>query len=96
MDILSDYRDRWSATDGPLQLTDFPIFGTRLQYIRQRMAEWRPVTFGEIFQRRYYDPLTYYAFLFATMIGLIGFVQLVLNVVQVYLAVKSLNGPENK
>jgi hypothetical protein len=80
LELLKDYQSYRPQT--PFQMTDFPIFGNRIQHIHQRMVDWRPLRLRDLYYRPYKDPVTYYAFAFAVFIGLIGIVGLVANVGQ--------------
>ena len=81
MDLVQDYCKNWS--EHSLQITDFPIYGSRLQHIHQRMVDWRALVIRDVRFRPYRDPLSYYAFWFAIFIGLIGILGLGLNAAQV-------------
>ena len=79
--LVKDYCKNWS--EHSLQITDFPIYGSRLQHIYQRMVDWRALVIRDVRFRPYHDPLSYYAFWFAVIIGSIGFLGLGLNAAQV-------------
>ena len=85
--IIQDYHA--SRSELALQLSDFPIFGSRLQHIHQRMVEWRPIRVQGLFMRPYRDPLPYFAFWFATWLGFIGALGVALSAIQVAFAVLS-------
>jgi hypothetical protein len=80
MGLVQDYCKNWS--EDSLQITDFPIYGSRLQHIYQRMVDWRALVIRDVHFRPYRDPLSYYAFWFAIFIGLIGILGLGLNAAQ--------------
>jgi hypothetical protein len=88
MEIVQDYRDRWSGSLSSAHISDFPIYGSRLQYIHQRMTDWRPLHVLDLWYQPYRDPLSYYAFCFALFFGALGLGSLILNI---YSAVKGIN-----
>jgi hypothetical protein len=53
------------------QLSDFPIYGSRLRYIQQRMENWRPEKIKELAIRGYGDPINYYLFWWSVLIGFV-------------------------
>jgi hypothetical protein len=69
MSIVDDYRDQWSGGIETVQISDFPIYGTRLQAIQQRMTEWRALSFAGLFKKHYRDLTAYYAFILAMIFG---------------------------
>lgn len=87
MNIVRDYRDRWSESISAVHISDFPIYGTRLQSIHQRMTDWRPLRLDHAFRfRPYRDSLPFYAFRFALFLGVLAVAALALNI---YNTVKS-------
>lgn len=81
MNIIRDYRDRWSGSLSAVHISDFPIYGTRLQSIHQRMTDWRPLRLDHAFRfRPYRDSLPFYAFRFALFLGALAAAGLILNI----------------
>src|SRR5579859_8059677 len=80
MDIVNDYRDRWSGGIESVDISDFPIYGKRLQMVHQRMTDWRALSFRGLFRRHYRDLTPYYGFILAMTLGLFGVVGLGWNV----------------
>lgn len=80
LELVRDYCKNWSTHS--LQITDFPIYGSRLQHIHQRMVDWRALALRDVRFRPYHDPLSYYAFWFAVFIGSIGILGLGLSAAQ--------------
>jgi len=77
MDIVHDYCDRWSGDISAVHIGDFPIYGTRLQSIHQRMTDWRPLRLHHaLWYRPYRDSLTFYGFRFALFFGLLALAEL--------------------
>lgn len=79
--LVKDYCKNWS--EHSLQITDFPIYGSRLQHLYQRMVDWRALVITDVRFRPYRDPLSYYAFWFGVIIGSMGLLGLGLNAAQV-------------
>ena len=74
MDVLRDYRNRWANDSSLSSLADFPIYGSCLRHIHERMLNWRAVTLSDVRYRPYQDPLGYYAFWFAVFFGVLGII----------------------
>jgi hypothetical protein len=87
LNMLRDFSE--SCSEPSLQLADFPIFGTRLQHIHQRMVDWRPLRLSKLLKKPYRDPLPYFGFWFATFIGVIGVIGVLLNIAQVVFSILS-------
>lgn len=81
MGIVNDYRDHWSGDISAVHISDFPIYGSRLQSIHQRMTDWRPLRLKDLRIRPYRDSLSYYAFRFAMIFGLLGGLGLLWSVI---------------
>jgi len=100
MDMIREFRDKYSPVQGDLQLQNFLIYANRLQYIQQKMSEWKPETFLELSVRPYKNPLPFYGFWFAIVIGIASILALVATIIQTYatlkeleLQIQELNGP---
>ena len=91
MKLVREFRDEFCPVGSELLLQNFPIYSTRLQNIQQRMNEWRPQTIREVAIRPYKDPLTYYAFWFATFIGFVSIASLAATIAQTYAAFQQLS-----
>ena len=61
---------------------DFELLRPRLWELRQEMEDWRPQNVRDLFQRGYRDPLTWYGFWFATIVGTLGILSLGVSVAQ--------------
>lgn len=62
------------------RLEDFVLLRPRLFELQREMNEWRPQRMKDLFRRGYKDPLTWYGFWFATIIGSIGILSLGISI----------------
>lgn len=90
MDLIREFRDMYSPVRSDLQLQYFPIYARRLQYIQTKMNQWKPQTITEIAIRPYNDPLSFYGFWFAVVIGVVAILGLGATLAQGYAAFKAL------
>jgi len=90
MPFIRAFRDYYSPAHSDLRLHNFPIYIDRIQHIQRKMNERRPQRFRELWVRPYKDPLAFYGFFFAVIIGLVGIVGLAATVIQTYASVKGL------
>ena len=88
--FIQGFRDGYSPFRSNLLLQHFPIYKTRLRHIQKRMNEWRPQSFRELFIRPYRDPLSFYAFQFASFIGIMSLLGLGATLAQTYAAFKAI------
>jgi len=66
---------------------DFVLLRRRLWELRQEMNDWRPQSVRDLFRRGYRDPLTWYGFWFATIVGTLGILSLGISVGQLVQAI---------
>lgn len=62
------------------RLEDFVLLRPRLFELQKEMNDWRPQQMGDLFRRGYKDPLTWYGFWFAAIIGSIGILSLGISI----------------
>jgi hypothetical protein len=62
------------------RLEDFVLLRPRLSELQREMNEWRPQRMKDLFRRGYKDPLTWYGFWFAAIIGSIGILSLGISI----------------
>lgn len=78
-------------------LKEFPYLAPRLVQLLERMENWKPRTFPELFIPGYVDRTNWWVAMFGIFFGVITVLDLVLNAYQVYLAQRqvaiALNGP---
>lgn len=91
MDLIQDFSKVYSSVHTDFRLQDFPLYGSRLQNVQRKMNEWRPQTITELAVRPYQDPLTFYAFWFATFFGTVSILGLGASIVQAVVGIKSLH-----
>lgn len=93
LEIIKDYSENWSSSISAVHISDFPIYGTRLQLIQQRMTDWRPLrAYHAIWYRPYRDSMPVYVFRFAILFGLVSLAGLGCGI---YGAVKGSSGGHN-
>ena len=81
MNIVNAYKDHWSLDISAVHISDFPIYGSRLQLIHQRMTDWRPLSLYDLRIRPYRESISYYAILFAVMFGFLGLLSFLWSVI---------------
>ena len=84
MELIKLYQARYAPSHADFGLHHFPIYGSRLRYITQKMDDWRPQSIGQLAVRPYKDPLSFYAFWFATFIGFVSLLGLGATMAQTY------------
>ena len=80
MDLISDYCRQHDDGIPSIHISDFPIYGIRLQAIYKRMIEWHPQSIRDLLHRPYGNTVSYYAFCFGFCIGLLNLAQLGLDI----------------
>ena len=72
-------------------LEQFPYYAPRLVHLLERMENWKPRKFSEVFIPAYVDRTTWYVSMFAIFFGTISILGLVLNAYLIYLTQRQLD-----
>ena len=64
------------------RLEDFVLLRPRLFELQREMNDWRPQKVADLFKRGYKDPLTWYGFWFATIVGSLGILSVTISIMQ--------------
>lgn len=83
-ELIKMYQKRYAPSHADFGLHHFPIYASRLRYVIQKMDDWRPQSILQLAVRPYKDPLSFYAFWFATVIGTVSFLALGAAFAQTY------------
>jgi hypothetical protein len=75
------------------RLEDFVLFRPRLYELQREMNDWRPQRARDLLTRGYKDPLTWWGFIFAVVVGVIGVLSLAVSVLQTLKAFYPSPGP---
>jgi hypothetical protein len=90
VDIIQTFQARYAPSHADFGLHHFPIYGSRLRYIIKKMDDWRPQSILQLAVRPYNDPLSFYAFWFATIIGIVSVLGLGATLAQTFAAFKAI------
>lgn len=71
-------------------LEQFPYLAPRMVYLLQRMENWTPRTFGDLFIPAYNARMDWWVSMFAIFFGIMSIVGLAFGAVQTYLAQRQL------
>src|SRR5271170_1420715 len=66
-------------------LKSFPILAPRLVHLLERMENWKPETFHELFIQAYTDRTNWWVAMFRIFVGLMSVLGLALNAYQIFL-----------
>jgi hypothetical protein len=83
----------WVSYGADQHLGDFPAFRFHLAYIQERMQQWKPRKFSELFIPGYFDRLSWFTAVFGLVFGVIGALSLVTSILQVGLAIAAWKNP---
>jgi hypothetical protein len=83
----------WATHDVGQHLRDFPAFRFHLAYLQERMQQWKPRKFYELFTPGYFDRLSWFTAVFGLVFGVIGALSLVTSILQVALAIAAWKKP---
>lgn len=88
--LIQQFHNDYFPMNSDFDLKHFPIYGSRLQSIQKKMDEWRPQSLRELTIRPYKDPLRFYAFWLATVIGLVTILTFGTSLYQSYTALEAM------
>ena len=89
--LITTYQERYAPKHRNFEIYDFPIYASRIRVIMRTMDDWRPRSILErIVFRPYSDPLSFYAFWFAVVIGIVTVLGLGSTMAQTYATFKAL------
>jgi hypothetical protein len=71
-------------------LQRFPYYAPRMVHLLERMENWKPHTFREVFIPAYVDRTNWYVSIFAIVFGIMSVLGLALNAYQIYLGQRQL------
>jgi hypothetical protein len=86
-------REVWIDFDTGLHLRDYPAYRFHLAYLQERMQQWKPKRFSELFTAGYFDRLAWFTAVFGLVFGVIGALSLVTSIIQVGLAIAAWKTP---
>lgn len=90
MGLLREFQTTFSPIQqSDLTLQHFPVYGARLQGIQFKMNEWRPQRVRDLLVRPYKDPITFFAFMLAVLIGFVTILSFLATIAQTYVAFQS-------